>query len=164
MEDREISGQDFRETMRHLAGAVSVITVGRGFEATGFTATSVVSLSVVPARVLVCVNVSSASWTLLQSFQEYGINVLREDDQLIANMFAGHSYADGAHKYEGLDCETTSTGVRLLKRSLATIHCKIEETFIRYDHAIIIGRAIFAKINLDAKPLIYWQRNYHSLS
>ena len=33
--DREVSSGDFRSAMRHLAGGVSVITVGRGKEITG---------------------------------------------------------------------------------------------------------------------------------
>ncbi|KAF5888299.1 flavin reductase, partial [Rhizobium sp. PEPV16] len=35
-----ISEADFKLSMRHLAGAVSVITVGDGQDRTGFTATS----------------------------------------------------------------------------------------------------------------------------
>jgi flavin reductase (DIM6/NTAB) family NADH-FMN oxidoreductase RutF len=41
--DREVSSLDFRGAMRHLAGGVSVITVGRGKEITGMTVTSVSS-------------------------------------------------------------------------------------------------------------------------
>src|ERR1700712_3886941 len=39
---------DFRRTMRHLAGGVSILTVGQGYDITGMTVTSVASLSVDP--------------------------------------------------------------------------------------------------------------------
>jgi flavin reductase (DIM6/NTAB) family NADH-FMN oxidoreductase RutF len=44
--DRVVAAGDFRSAMRHLAGGVSVITVGRGNDITGMTVTSVSSLAV----------------------------------------------------------------------------------------------------------------------
>ena len=58
----------FKDSMRHLAGAVSVITVGRGEDRTGFTATSVSSLSIEPPSILVSLNRSSSSWPVLQRY------------------------------------------------------------------------------------------------
>lgn len=43
---------DFKAAMRLLAGGVVVVTVGAGDERTGFTATSVVSLSAEPPSTL----------------------------------------------------------------------------------------------------------------
>ena len=40
----EVDGDMFRAAMRELAGGVTVVTVGRGQDITGFTATSVSSL------------------------------------------------------------------------------------------------------------------------
>ena len=54
--DREVSPVDFRGAMRHLAGGVSVITVGRGKDITGMTVTSVSSLSVDPPTLIVSIN------------------------------------------------------------------------------------------------------------
>ncbi len=47
---------DFRRAMRQLAGGVSIVTTGTKPHRTGFTATSVISLSVAPARLVVSVN------------------------------------------------------------------------------------------------------------
>jgi flavin reductase (DIM6/NTAB) family NADH-FMN oxidoreductase RutF len=46
----------FKGAMRHLAAAVSVVTTGRGEQRTGFTASSVTSLSMDPPALLVCLN------------------------------------------------------------------------------------------------------------
>lgn len=61
-----ISEADFKLSMRHLAGAVSVITVGDGRHRTGFTATSVSSLSAELPSVIVSVNPASSSWAQLK--------------------------------------------------------------------------------------------------
>jgi flavin reductase (DIM6/NTAB) family NADH-FMN oxidoreductase RutF len=50
--DCEVSSDHFRGAMRHLAGGVSVITVGRGRDITGMTVTSVSSLSVDPPTLI----------------------------------------------------------------------------------------------------------------
>ena len=69
---------DFKVVMRRLAGGVAVITVGNDPDITGFTATSVISLSANPARLLVSVGLESDSWKMLQRFPYYGVNLLRE--------------------------------------------------------------------------------------
>ena len=46
--EREVSPDDFRGAMRHLAGGVSVITAGRGKEISGMTVTSVTWPRMVP--------------------------------------------------------------------------------------------------------------------
>ncbi|WP_423065191.1 flavin reductase [Devosia sp. CN2-171] len=57
--------------MRHLAAAVSVVTTGRGEQRTGFTATSVTSLSREPPALLVCLTASRryrlSCWTTAPS-------------------------------------------------------------------------------------------------
>ena len=52
---REVSSSDFRGAMRQLTGGVSVITAGRGKEISGMTVTSVSSLSVEPAALIVSI-------------------------------------------------------------------------------------------------------------
>lgn len=51
----------FKTAMRHLAGAVAVITTGAGEARTGFTATSVSSFSMEPPTLIVCLNRTSSS-------------------------------------------------------------------------------------------------------
>src|SRR5258708_14404488 len=64
--DRDVVSGDFRSAMRHLAGGVSVITVGRGNDITGMTLTSESSLSVDPPTLIVSSTRQSSSWPLLK--------------------------------------------------------------------------------------------------
>ncbi|MFX6861586.1 flavin reductase family protein, partial [Acinetobacter baumannii] len=61
----EASADNFRSAMRSLAGGVSVITAGRGNDLSGMTVTSVSSLSVEPATLIVSINRKASSWPLL---------------------------------------------------------------------------------------------------
>ena len=89
----------FRSAMRDLASGVSVITVGRGEDRTGMTATSLTSLSVDPPSILICVNRSSSTWPALQAHRHFGVNLLRASQRPIAERFAGRDGAKGSHRY-----------------------------------------------------------------
>src|ERR1700704_3488947 len=71
--DREVSSGDFRSAMRHLAGGVSVITVGSGKDGTGMTVALVSSLSVDPPTLIVSINRGSSSWPLLARYGFFGV-------------------------------------------------------------------------------------------
>src|SRR6202049_644737 len=87
--DREASSGDFRSAMRHLAGGVSVITVGRGTDITGMTVTSVSPLSVDPPTLIVSITRESSSWPLLKTRGFFGVNILNADQIDIDGRFTG---------------------------------------------------------------------------
>ena len=93
--DREVSSADFRGAMRHLAGGVSVITVGRGNDITGMTVTSVSSLSVDPPTLIVSINRESSSWPLLKRDGFFGVNLLTADQLDVAERFTGKDWTKG---------------------------------------------------------------------
>jgi flavin reductase (DIM6/NTAB) family NADH-FMN oxidoreductase RutF len=151
----------FRAAMRELAGGVAVVTVGRDADITGFTATSVTSLSGNPARLLVCVNLAAASWKVLQRFPHFGINLLGDRDREIANRFAGGDGREGSKRYEGWHWSPMVTGTLLLDTALAALDCDVEEMIEKYDHAIVVGRVRATRIRTDTYPLVYWRGGYH---
>src|SRR5262245_11975035 len=85
--DIEVDIDSFRAAMRELAAGVFVVTVVKDRDITGFTATSVLSLSTHPPRLLVCVDQGSASWLALHRHPHFGVNVLRDDERTIASRF-----------------------------------------------------------------------------
>src|SRR5258708_34014129 len=91
----------FRVAIRELAGGVAVVTVGKDSDITGFTATSVTSLSTHPPRLLVCVAQSSASWKILQRYPHFVVNLLGQPDRALANRFAGKDCVEGAQRSSG---------------------------------------------------------------
>jgi flavin reductase (DIM6/NTAB) family NADH-FMN oxidoreductase RutF len=160
--DTEVDAQAFRTAMRELAGGVAVVTVGKDEAATGFTATSVSSLSVHPPRLIVCVDRSSASWGVLQRHPYFGVNLLRNHEHELANRFAGKDGLEGADRYTGTRWTTMQTGTPILENGLASFDCEVEELFERYDHSIVIGRVRAVHVCSDSFPLVYWQGDYHT--
>ncbi len=160
----EIQAASFRTAMRYLAGAVSVVTTGAGEHRTGFTATSVSSLSVAPPTILVCLNRDSSSWPTLLEHGAFCINLLAHDHLHIADRFAGRGGAKGIERYESATWQRLSTGALALSGALAAIDCELEEALDRHSHTILIGRVKAIALRDGAEPLLYWHGAYRLLS
>jgi flavin reductase (DIM6/NTAB) family NADH-FMN oxidoreductase RutF len=154
------SSTDFRAAMRHLAGGVSVITVGRGDEISGMTVSSVSSLAVDPASLIVSVNRGTSSWPLLARERVFGVNILAADQLAVAERFAGKGGEKGAARFAGADWRRRVSGVPLLVGALAAIDCEVEEIIERHSHAIVIGRVLHLDVAPPAAALAYWQGGY----
>lgn len=163
---REVTTIDrFRQAMRELAGGVAVVTVGEGPDRTGFTSTSVESLSVEPPRLLLCVSESSSSWKQLQKRPYFGVNILRADHQVLADQFAGRGGLQGEERYRGAKWTTlSSNGAAILEDALAGADCFVEEILLRHGHAIVIGQVRSILLHANGQPLLYWQGAYREIA
>lgn len=163
-DDVSVDIDRFKDAMRHLAGAVSVITVGRGDDRTGFTATSVSSLSVEPPSILVSLNRNSSSWPVLKRHGSFAVNVLANDQLHIADRFAGRGGVKGTQRYEGASWAELATGTPTLSNALTVLDCELEEAIERYSHSILIGRVRAITVRGAVQPLVYWHGAYRDIT
>ncbi|MBN9364791.1 MULTISPECIES: flavin reductase family protein [unclassified Devosia] len=154
----------FRGAMRHLAGAVAVITTGTGEARTGFTATSVSSFSMEPPALLVCLNRESSSWPIVREHGGFCVNLLAHDQSHVADRFAGRGGAKGVARYEGAHWQEQPSGALGLADALVSIDCRLDEAIERHSHAILIGRVNSVTLRTEAEPLLYWHGAYRLLS
>jgi flavin reductase (DIM6/NTAB) family NADH-FMN oxidoreductase RutF len=158
--DHEVSSDEFRGAMRHLAGGVSVITAGRGRDISGMTVTSVSSLSVDPPALIVSINREASCWPLVKRYGLFGVNILTSDQIDIAERFTGKGGLKGAARFAGADWTTRASGVPLLVGALAAIDCEVEDVVERHSHAIVIGRVLDVAVSARTAALAYWQGRY----
>ncbi|MCA1454707.1 flavin reductase family protein [Bradyrhizobium sp. BRP22] len=158
--DPVVTSDEFRGAMRHLTGGVSVITAGRGKEISGMTVTSVSSLSVEPASLIVSLNRAASSWPLVKRHGVFGVNILNSDQLEIAERFTGKGGLKGAERFAGAEWTTRATGVPLLVGALAAIDCEVEDVVERHSHAIVIGRVLDVQVSARTGALAYWQGRY----
>ena len=154
--------QDFRTAMRQLAGGVSVITVAHGDERTGLTATSVVSILLDPPELLISVNQNSSSWPVIEKSGKFGVNVLKKEQQIVAEHFSGKGGLKGAERFADDDWFQTEDGVWLSRRALVAYACNVEKVWTHHQHSLIVGRVTRIEINAGPDPLTYWQGGYGS--
>jgi flavin reductase (DIM6/NTAB) family NADH-FMN oxidoreductase RutF len=156
----------FKSAMRQLAGGVSIVTVQIGHERTGFTATSVSSLSVDPATVIACVNKSSSSASLLLKTRRFGISVLTQGQQHVADRFAGIGGVRGGQRYGAEHwIQLTADGALVMRDSAIALDCLAEDIIEKHSHRILVGRVLAVyRGDAEAAPLVYWQGRYHRLA
>ncbi len=154
----------FKGAMRHLAAAVSVVTTGRGEQRTGFTASSVTSLSMDPPTLLVCLNRNSSAHAELIAHGGFCINVLASDQLHVAENFTGRDGSRGAERYRDATWQEMPSGALGNTHALALIDCELEEAIDRHSHTILIGRPIKVVTRPDTEPLLYWHGAYRLLS
>jgi flavin reductase (DIM6/NTAB) family NADH-FMN oxidoreductase RutF len=153
----------FRRAMRLQAGGVAVITIAGAREKTGFTATSVTSLSADPPRLLVCVNRSASSYPALLRESRFAVNLLASDQQDVAERFAGAGGVKGAARYEGARWRRLASGTLWLENALVVLDCAVEDIVERHSHAIVIADVLGAVARPGADALVYWQGRYRIL-
>jgi flavin reductase (DIM6/NTAB) family NADH-FMN oxidoreductase RutF len=158
--EAEVTASDFRNAMRQLTGGVSVITAGKGRDISGMTVTSVSSLSVEPASLIVSLNRESSSWPLVKRYGFFGVNILTSDQIDIAERFTGKGGLKGADRFAGARWTTRASGVPLLEDALAAIDCEVEDVVERHSHAIVIGRVLDVAVSARTAALAYWQGRY----
>jgi hypothetical protein len=110
--------ESYREAMRQLAGAVSVVTFGRDAERAGLTATSIVSLSADPPTLLFCIQRSSSAYDALAAANAFAVNVLAADQQEFAESFSGSGGLKGGDRYHGREWRELPSGVFALSSAM----------------------------------------------
>lgn len=159
-ERREIARDEFRAAMRHLAGAVSVITVGRGSDISGMTVTSVSSLAIDPPTLIVSINREASSLPLLRRYGAFGVNILSGGQGDIAEGFTGKDGRKGAARFAGGSWTTGPSGVPLLEGALVAIGCEVDEIIDRHSHALVLGRVVHLATSKANAALGYWRGDY----
>jgi len=162
-EELTVDADLFKDSMRHLAAAVSVITVGRGADRTGFTATSVSSLAIDPPSVIVSLNRDSSSWPVVQRHGSFCVNVLAHDQRHVADSFSGRDGQKGLERYQGAQWRELSTGTLALVDALTVLDCELDDAVERHSHGILIGRVRAVTLRRNAEPLLYWHGAYRHI-
>jgi 3-hydroxy-9,10-secoandrosta-1,3,5(10)-triene-9,17-dione monooxygenase reductase component len=153
--------RDFRRLMSHWATGVSVITAQGSDGPAGVTANALSSLSLEPALVLVCFDLSSRTLHAVRESERFCINMLSSEQEETARVFAtkkthGEKFAEIEHRLEH--------GVPVLNGSLAWLACSLDSEFRRGDHVVAIGDVLGGDIEDGAAPLVFLHGSYRALT
>jgi len=158
-----IDAAEFKGLMRHVAGAVTVITCGRRGERRGLTATAICSLSDSPPTVLACVNRRSSAHDLIVAERAFVVNVLAGDQRDVAIRFSGQSGLKGEERFVDSAWGALSTGAPVLDGALAAFDCELIEHKEVATHTIFIARVVSGCSTGRAESLVYLKGDYHTL-
>src|SRR5262249_9122514 len=83
-----VSEAAFREALAHFASGVTVVTACTRAGRVGFPASAFPSVSLEPPLVLVCVARGASAHDAVVAAEAFGVNILSERQQWIAEQFA----------------------------------------------------------------------------
>lgn len=157
-----ITPDSFKDGMRRMAGAVSVITTGGAAGADGRTVTSCVSVTVDPPTLLVCLFKNTSFYDKLLKNGVFSINILSEQDEAISRYFAKSGNQD-VEKVLSEKPWQLINGVPVCSSALASFVCTLDEIKIKGTHGVVFGTVSDVYLSDITNPLLYFHCDYASL-
>lgn len=158
--DRTATVDRFKQALRRVASTVTVITAHDGVRLHGMTATAVMSVSMEPPALVICINQRTLLHDILLGAERFCVNVLDEAHIPISAAFSGaktpeQRFAEGDWTYE-------PDGLGILADAQASIICKKTVTVPHGTHSLFIGEVQNVRFRERPAPLIYLNAAYCS--
>jgi flavin reductase (DIM6/NTAB) family NADH-FMN oxidoreductase RutF len=151
-------------TFRHVAGTfvtgVTVVTTLVDSRPHGCAANAVLSLSLHPPTMLVCLAHTSNTNALLTRSRVFVINILGDslESRALCRALAGK--ADD--KFSHIDYRLGKAGAPILSGAIGWLECQVSDTYDSGDHTLFIGKVLAAEA-IDGKPLAYFRGQFAAL-
>lgn len=125
----------------------------------GMAASSFTTVSLDPALVSVCVQITSTTWPRLRTLPRLGVSVLGQDQQGAAGQLASKT----GDRFTGLDWTATPEGGLLLHGAVAWLDCSIHAELPAGDHAVVLLEIHGVRAEPDAAPLVFHASRFRRL-
>ena len=150
-------GARFRQVLGHFPTGVTVITARGETGPVGLCVGSFASVSLDPPLVMFCAGKSSSSYPAIEAAGHYCVNVLAENQEDVARVFA----AKGDDKFAGIGWRpSVANRAPVLNDVLAWIDCTIEAVHEAGDHWIVVGRVVDLEIGHEGGPLVFFRGGF----
>jgi len=146
-----------REVLGHFATGVTVVAALEEGVPVGFTCQAFASLSLDPPMVVLAPAKSSTSWPRMQRAGHFCVNILAEDQQMVAEAFA----ISGGDKFDGVPWRAGVSGAPVLEGVLAWAECALEVVHDAGDHELVIGKVVDVGVgDRRSGPLVRYRGTY----
>lgn len=124
-----------RRSMGRLTAGVCVVTADADTGPCGMTISSMTSISLDPAILLVSLTHGSRTTDAVDNTGKFAVSILSARQEAIARRFATR----GGSRFEGLDCDTGDNGLPMIKDALAQVECTVHSAHDIGDHRVVYG-------------------------
>jgi flavin reductase (DIM6/NTAB) family NADH-FMN oxidoreductase RutF len=158
-----LDASQFRKAMGCFATGVTIITVDLEGEVHGMTANAFASVSLDPPLVLVCVDHTTRTHSVLHARKRFGINVLSDAQRAISEYYARPDRThERAEAEAGARFDRTEHGTPMLRGSLAFLDCRLHSSQDAGDHTIFIAEVEDAAVR-EGEPLLFHRGDYRKI-
>lgn len=155
----------FKQGMRRLAGAVTVVTTGIGDDVAGLTATAVCSLTAEPPRLLACLNTNGESFEMLRRYGHFCVNVIGGNDLWIAETFAGMHGPSTDGKFSAGNWRMSEGCSPRLESAIVSFECRVHSLTLLSTHCLAIGDVTAVHLGSPGdNALLYHEGQFAQLS
>jgi flavin reductase len=154
----------FRSCMALMPAAVHIVTTGTGIERIGVTASSVASFSDDPPSVIVSFSANSGSAARLREADAFCVNMLRAEDEGLADVFAGRTGVSGVDRFAFGRWDHLDTGCPTLQHAAMCLDCQLLDRNELAGRVVMVGKIIAHRIDEACSPLVYQNRAYRRLA
>ena len=161
VEDDGLPVRPSLDVFQALAAGVTVITSRDQDGPVGATVSSVTSLSVRPALLLVCLATQARTLQAIRRHRAFAVHLLREGQQVRSQEFSrpGRSHQE---RFAGEQWHDV-LGVPVFPDALAYAVCLLEDERPYGDHSVVVGRLTVAR-RTPGRPLLWHDRTYWAIS
>ena len=152
-----IDADEFRVAMSLWPSGVTIVTSRVGEQIHGMTVSDFSGVSLEPPLAVVCAAKSSVTTGLIEEARCFGVNVLRLDQDALANKFA--SKKDEFKRFEGVEIFEAKTGAPLLREAVVNLDCRVVAIHDAGDHLLCVGEIEETHVG-DGEPLLYFRGGY----
>ncbi|MEO8722625.1 MAG: flavin reductase family protein [Sphingobium sp.] len=141
-----------------MASAVTLVTTDGPAGRRGLAATAVTSITDTPPNLLVCVNKSTRSNAMIKQNGVFSVNVLSHVQEALVGAFSGPSNSDPFG--EAALWDTLETGAPILKETLASLDCTLDQIINIGTHSLFVGHVVAVRIGSAIQGLVYFDRSF----
>jgi flavin reductase len=143
----------YRDAMRRVPAAVTIVTTQFEHEANGLTATAVCSVTADPPQVLVCVNRGATAQSLIAKSRRFVVNFLSEEHEDRARRFSQAKLA-GQERFAGISWVMMATGSPAMADAIVALDCTVNTDLICGTHIVYLASVVDVRVG-NASPLLY---------
>ncbi len=160
-----IDPQEFRSTMGHAVTGVYLVTTDGAAGRFGLTVSSLTSISLDPATVMVSIRNQSPSLASILANGGFAVNILGSHQHDVSDVFAGRPKTGERFDFGCANFAVGEHGCPILDDALAALECSVWKVQEIHDHTLIFGTvdACYDDTNdaIEAgAPLTYCQGRY----
>ena|SRR5690625_3679902 len=147
----------FRDAMGKFTTGITIVTINHNNQYTGMTVNAFMSISLHPKLIAISIDENAGLYNQLKNTKNFGISMLKEEQKDLSMIFARQKEQDREIEFIEQD------GVPVIKNSLATLSCEVDQKIKVGDHLIIIAKVTDLHIE-DGSPILYFGGKYRTIN
>jgi len=150
-----------KQALNRFANSVTVVTTAHEGRRFGYMSTAVAMIAFDKPAFLITVNRTGSSRDPIDRSRIFAINLLREDQRVIADAFAGFTGQKAESRFEGANWTVLTTGAPVLVDALAAFDCRVTEAKEFGNQTLFFGEIVDVALpGAATTPLVYSNRRY----